>query len=282
MRCSDCAASRDRRTFTVVACLVTWGLVAPLAWAGWRGTPAVVPSWWHALGGVGPLVAALVVLRRREGGEGLAEWRHRVLDWRVGGRWWVAALLLPPAALAVGVGVLAVSGAPGWDAAALAARATPGWWVDAVVVGGIAFGAMGEPGWRGWLLPHLRTTRGPVRATLALWPAWAAWHAPFVFYRLPPGVTTPVAFLAGLLALALVLSWLAEASGSAVPAAAFQASLGVVLAVGEVAAPGALAVAWWMLAAAAAGVVAHWWWVPRRAAVALADRSNALAAARRG
>jgi membrane protease YdiL (CAAX protease family) len=56
-----------------------------------------------------------------------------------------------------------------------------------------------EPGWRGYALPRLESTFGPVRGSLLLGLLWTGWHLPLFFYS--GWTTTPlwiyVVFLTG-------------------------------------------------------------------------------------
>ena len=280
MRCSACPAARARGQYLLLAIGITTALVAPLAWAGWRGGTALVPAWWHALGALGPAAAAWYVARREDGAEGVHDWRERLFDWRIGAGWWLIALALPPALLAVAALTIRVwSGESGaaWQASALAERvATPGWALQALLVGSLAYGVLEESGWRGWLYPQLRMSRGPLAATLLLWPMWLLWHAPFFLYRFAATPASLGGFAFGLLFGAIVLSWLVEETGSAAPAMAFHVVNNVVMQVAAVAAPTALIGMNILLAVVAAGIVVRWWLVPRRAAVDLADRARAF------
>lgn len=281
MRCSACAASRARGLYLGLAIALTTVGVAPLVWAGLAvGSPGV-PAWWGALGALGPTLAAWYVARREDGAEGVQDWRERVLDWRVGAGWWLAALAIPTGALLLAVAIVrgwTGDAAAAWQGAALAERwASPGWITGALVVGAVATGVLQEPGWRGWLYPHLRMSHGPLAATLLLWPMWAAWHAPFLLSRMPttPGAVAGLVF--ALLCGAIILSWLVEETGSAAPGMLFHASSAAATQVAAVAAPSSLPVLQLLLALAAAGIVVRWWLVPRRAAVDLADRARAFA-----
>lgn len=279
MRCSACLATRSRLLYLGLALTWTSLAVAPLAWAGWQGIPAAVPSWWHVLGALGPTLAAWYVARRDDGAEGVHDWRDRVLDLGVAPGWWLFALALPPLLLALAVAGLRWWGAEPavWHAGALAERwASTSWPLDVLLVGSLAYAMLEEAGWRGWLYPQLRMSRGPLLATLTLWPMWLVWHAPFFLYRGPASPAAVGGFAFGLLCVALVLSWLVEETGSAAPAIAMHVSGAVVVQVAAVAVPAALPAMILLLALVAAGVVVRWWLVPRRAAVDLADRARAF------
>jgi CAAX protease family protein len=43
--------------------------------------------------------------------------------------------------------------------------------------------ALEEPGWRGFLLPHLQQRFSPLLSSLLVWFPWALWHAPLDFHR---------------------------------------------------------------------------------------------------
>ncbi|MFN9214341.1 MAG: CPBP family intramembrane glutamic endopeptidase [Gemmatimonadota bacterium] len=281
MRCSACAASRARGLYLGLAVALTTTVVVPFAWGRFAGGSPAAPAWWHTLGALGPTLAAWYVARREDGAEGVQDWRERVLDWHVGVGWWLAALAMPLGALALAVTIVrgwTGDASAAWQGAALAERlASPRWITDTLVLGALASGVFQEPGWRGWLYPHLRMTHGPLAATLLLWPMWAVWHAPFLLYRMPltPGALAGVAF--GLLCGAIVLSWLVEETGSAAPGMLFHASSNVAVLVAGVAAPSSLVALPLLLAVVAAGIVVRWWLVPRRAAVDFADRARAFA-----
>jgi membrane protease YdiL (CAAX protease family) len=79
-----------------------------------------------------------------------------------------------------------------------------------------------ELGWRGFALPRLQRTHSAMSSTLRLAIGWAGWHLPAFFYvpsyaaiglRILPG------FFLGVLAGAIVLTWLYNSSGGSVLAA---------------------------------------------------------------
>jgi len=89
--------------------------------------------------------------------------------------------------------------------------------------GGIAFlsnflftAALEEPGWRGFLLPHLQQRFSPLLSSLLVWLPWALWHAPLDFHR--PFRFTLVTYIllrvVFLIPITLILTWLYNRSGS--------------------------------------------------------------------
>jgi membrane protease YdiL (CAAX protease family) len=79
-----------------------------------------------------------------------------------------------------------------------------------------------ELGWRGFALPQLQRTRSAMTSTLLLAIGWAGWHLPAFFY-LPSytamGPAVLPGFFLGVLAGAIVLTWLYNSSGGSVLAA---------------------------------------------------------------
>jgi membrane protease YdiL (CAAX protease family) len=79
----------------------------------------------------------------------------------------------------------------------------------------IVFAGIGEElGWRGWLLPHLWTRFGLLRATLLTGVAWTLWHLPLLVFN--PRVA-PV-FIAGVSGLSVLFAVLWVHTGRSLPA----------------------------------------------------------------
>jgi membrane protease YdiL (CAAX protease family) len=205
----------------VLAYAITWLGVSPLVARGMGLYAGAFPAWWHALGAVGPLAAALLAARLAEGREGFGAWLARLTRYRIPVRWWLVAVGSPVALLGTAVLVAwAVTGT--WPGATLsAASATdPGLWTGLLVVS-LAYGVGEEPGWRGFLLPALMERRSPRTATFFVAVIWAAWHIPFFTYRFDfEGPGTVVGFFVAMLAGAYWLSFLYLRTGGSVPAVA--------------------------------------------------------------
>jgi membrane protease YdiL (CAAX protease family) len=128
----------------------------------------------------GPLVAALIVISMTQGREGLKQLGARLVRWRVGWIWWVAALALPLGVLAVSVALNVAVGAP----APSLDQFSP--WYAVLVVAAVRMispldGPGGEePGFRGFAQPHLQAHRSPLFATSILAVVVAGWHAPLL------------------------------------------------------------------------------------------------------
>lgn len=100
---------------------MTWLVLAPLALAGAGATSRAVPASLHLLGGLGPVLEALVAARH---GGLLGEWRAGVRHLAAGPSSWALAAGVPLALLGLGLAVV------GWRAG-----------------GGIGAGGAGDPLW---------------------------------------------------------------------------------------------------------------------------------------
>jgi membrane protease YdiL (CAAX protease family) len=207
--------SREIAAFVLLAYGVSW-----TAWgvASLLDGPAAFAV--DAVATLGPLLAALVVVARR--GERVRTWLAVRLDPRTGWRWSLLALVLPV------VGVLVAGGT---HALLFGGRVTPGaipsplsypLYLGLVV---LFFGGLEEPGWRGFALPRLQGRYGPLAASLVVGVVWAGWHAPlFVLPGTIQGSLPPLVYVAQLLAMSVVLTWLTNAAGgSVVPAVLLHA-----------------------------------------------------------
>lgn len=193
--------------FILLAYGITWLAVTPLVLSG-LGIGPDLPDWLHGLGALGPVLAAYLSTRER----GVFERRGTSSMAPA----WIAACLAVPAVFAVvSLVPVATSGAPVVRPLVEAMRDPA--WLSSLVAGSVLYGLGEEPGWRGWLLDHLEKRHTAVGATLILAPIWAAWHAPFFFYRFEfEGLVTVIGFLVGLLAGAFWLTFLFNSTGGSV------------------------------------------------------------------
>src|ERR671910_749002 len=159
-------------TFFVLTYALTW-----LAWPLWAlGLYPIAPVFSFA-----PFLTALVVLAITQGKSGVGGLLRRMVRWRVGFRWYVAALLIP-AGITLAAAVLNVLlGAQAPSSAEL------GSWTGllpiflaVLLIPGLG-GAWEEPGWRGFALPRLQSGRSALFASLILGVLIAGWHLPLMF-----------------------------------------------------------------------------------------------------
>ncbi len=135
---------------------ISWAVEIPLALKAHNLIRTSMPFSIHYLAAYGPLLSALIVTGLSSGLAGLKELLGRVLKWRVGLAWWLAAfspILLYLLATLILVSIFGRSPNPamlgqvdylpdlGWGASIL-------WF--------LTFGIGEETGWRGFALPRLQ------------------------------------------------------------------------------------------------------------------------------
>jgi membrane protease YdiL (CAAX protease family) len=190
------------------------------SWAAWLPQLAAVQGWvqlgpWpglHLVGGLGPAVAAVVVIYLVEGSAGLRRLGSRTVAWRGRGPAWAFALLVPPLLLVVAAPLSAWVSGDAWtelDWAAFgsstefASLPLAVWWVANLV-----FYGMGEElGWRGFLQTQLERRHSVVTAAGLVSLPWALWHLP-LFGITPSYRAMPLIGFVGFAASIWVASWI--------------------------------------------------------------------------
>jgi membrane protease YdiL (CAAX protease family) len=158
----------------------------------------------------GPLVAGVVMTYLLDGRSGLRDLFSRVLLWRVGLRWYAAALLIFPTLIG---GVV-------WALALLVSKDfTPGFLAFGIVAGLLA-GFIEEIGWMGFAFPRMEKRFGRWRATIYLALLHGLWHAmagylgesgAFGVYWLPRFIAM---WIVAMTAMRILLVWIYSNTGS--------------------------------------------------------------------
>ncbi len=168
-----------------------------------------------SFGAFSPLIAAVVVIGLAQGRPGYRRWAARMVPWRVGGRWYAAAVALPLGTLILAGSLNRMFGAPAPDLG----QFTP--WYTVLLLFAVNMvnplgGPLGEePGWRGFAQPELQRTRSPLAATSIMAVLVTGWHLPLL---LPQYGLRPVELLSTV-AVTFWYAWLFNHSGgSIVPA----------------------------------------------------------------
>jgi len=131
----------------------------------------------------GPFLAAVVVLAITWGKRGVSGLLRRMVQWRVGFRWYALALLIPIGLTGIAAALNLLLGAAADPSASL--DSWPSLFATFAVVllvPGLG-GAWEEPGWRGFAVPRLQTGRSALRASLILGMIIAGWHIPLMVAR---------------------------------------------------------------------------------------------------
>jgi len=217
-------AARPLLAFVVLAFVLSWAVWVP---AGLMAPDAGMAVF--MLGAFGPAVAAAVMVRA--GGGSLRAWIRDMAVFRVGVRWYLAALALT---LVQPVAVTVVAVAAGLPLAFGELPMRVPAFLAAVVVALLVAGGQEEPGWRGYMLPRLQTRMSPLAASVVVGVVWAVWHLPlFMFGFANYADRSFLLNLPVLVGFAVVLTWLYNAThGSVVLAmllhAGFNASKALV------------------------------------------------------
>jgi pimeloyl-ACP methyl ester carboxylesterase/membrane protease YdiL (CAAX protease family) len=209
-------------SYFFVAYTVSWSLAVPLALQAQGVLAERLPWSLHYLTMFGPAAAAFLIVRLlQEPAETAGRTQPRSVARGI--FWWTVGFGSPLLLFVIAL-----------VAAQAAGQTSPTWTSLGHInylpdLGVAAWGlwlatALGEEvGWRGFALPRLQRTHSAMSSTLLLAIGWAGWHLPAFFYvpsytamglRILPG------FFLGVLAGAIVLTWLYNSSGGSVFAAA--------------------------------------------------------------
>ena len=183
---SNVAKRHSLLTFFVLAYGISWGTFFIL------GGPFLFPF--------GPFLAALIMASVTGGLGGLKDLASRCLRWRVGLKWYAAALFVPVAIALAAVSLNIMLGAPMPPAAQL------GPWYSFFLLFPVAMidAPLGEDsGWRGYAMPRFSAGRSPLVNSLILGVLVAGWHLPIALSE--PTLTAP--YLITTIASAVVTNW---------------------------------------------------------------------------
>jgi membrane protease YdiL (CAAX protease family) len=159
---------------------------------------------------IGPLAAAVIVIGLAEGRAGYRVWGRRIIRWRVGWAWYAVALLLPAVLVLVTgtVNMLLGAAAPGLSQMT---------WTGLLTVFAVRFvnpldGPLGEePGFRGYAVPLLQSTRTPLQSAAVLGVLVAFWHLPLIVFGGLSVIGLPITFV-----ITFLYVWLFNRTGGSV------------------------------------------------------------------
>jgi membrane protease YdiL (CAAX protease family) len=235
----------------------TWGLgvvyaLAPDLITGIAGPMAMGPNWLVRSAVYAPSLAALAVAAFL-GRPALRDLFGRLLRWRVGLPWYLAAIF-GMAAICLAARFVC-SGFTDAPLPALAPLASwPGLIGAAVLALAVDPGPLGEElGWRGFALPRLQARWNGLTSALVLGAIWGVWHLPaFLIPGLPQHEIPIWAFMVSIVSGSVLMTWVVnKASGSVLPAILMHWSLNLFIDLHPQAAPFTASV----FALAALGVV---------------------------
>lgn len=177
-----------------------------------RLQPDALPAWAMPviviIGSWMPNLAAVTVTGVLTGREGIRQLLGKFFAYRIAVRWYFVALSpFPLAFVAAGLYRLAGGAAPGNMGLSV------GFWAGLIILN-LLQGATGEEaGWRGFALPRLQETCGPVKASLILGLVWNFWHLPLWFISGYSGLDLLIyvlAFSVSIISLTFLITWISN------------------------------------------------------------------------
>ena len=167
-------------TFFILTYVLSWLVWIPLDLSHFGIGPVRVSEGASGsirlLGVLMPATAALVLTALSGGRASVRHLLGRLGIWRVGWRWWAAAVLLQPGLLILsGLVYNVLGGTPQIEPAAPVNAVALA--INVIFLGLATLGE--EIGWRGVALPALQVRRNPLVASAILGILWATWHLPF-------------------------------------------------------------------------------------------------------
>jgi membrane protease YdiL (CAAX protease family) len=124
----------------------------------------------------GPALAGLAMAAVTDGRVGVRRLLGRLVLWRVGVRWYLVALIGVPLVMVLGTIVYATAW-PSWGGLG-GPSSLLSYLVSFVLVAVLGGPLFEEIGWRGFALPRVQRSLGPLVASFVLGVLWALWHLP--------------------------------------------------------------------------------------------------------
>jgi len=127
----------------------------------------------------GPAIAAVILTAAIGGKAGLHEFFGKIVNWRVGLRYYLAVLLIPPIMIIVQFALFTLlGGKPQTNMADYSFLAVLGMYADFF----LRAGGQEELGFRGFAQPKLQEKFSPVITSLIIGVLWFFWHLPLLLW----------------------------------------------------------------------------------------------------
>lgn len=208
-------------SYFFLAYAISWILFIPYVLAEWgilHGNFTIM----YVLHTFGPATAAIIMINITTGKTGVQNLRQRIRQWRAPWQWYLFILLGIPALFLLGIFLQPGALAGFHDLTPLILVSFSFYYV-ATFFGG---GPLGEEvGWRGFALPQMQLRYGPLWGTLFLGVLWTLWHLPDFLTASKGGgqgtgfttfLTNFPVFMLGVLALAIILTWIFNHTGGSI------------------------------------------------------------------
>lgn len=166
--------------FFILTYALSWLIWIPLVLSHFGIGPLHIPEGIsnviRLLGVLMPAAAAIILTARSGGRLAVGALLRRLGIWRVGWKWWAAAVVVYPALLVVTA--LAYNWFVGSPQVSLMAQGAIASLSLSIVF--LLIATLGEEiGWRGVALPGLQRTRSALTSSIILGLGWGIWHLPF-------------------------------------------------------------------------------------------------------
>ncbi|MFN8336359.1 MAG: type II CAAX endopeptidase family protein [Cyclobacteriaceae bacterium] len=218
--------------FFGLAYFISWAIWFPLYGHVFGAANLPQLPFHHALGGLGPLLAAVLVTGIYFKKKGLLSLASQCFQIRP--ILYLVMALFSPFVLAVCAAAMSslVNNTSINLTALLSSKEFPQFKLISFFIYNVLFFGFGEEvGWRGFALPLLQSKLSALTASIALTAFWALWHLPLFFYR--PGYTTMSAagilgWIFSLLTGSILLTWMYNSSrASILICAVFHATIDI-------------------------------------------------------
>ena len=190
-------------SFFVLTYAIAWSLWAPLVIFR-DSIPGPLGFVLGALGTLVPSTLGLVFVGLLAGRPGVRRLLRRLVQGRIGLRWYVAALALAMLApLGLGVSILLGGDIPVVNTTILGVL----FLFAFSIFPGSALGE--ELGWRGFALPRMQTRLSALKASLIIGVLWGSWHLPlWLTGRESHPISLFVPFVVTVIATSVICTWL--------------------------------------------------------------------------
>ncbi|MFC2072193.1 CPBP family intramembrane glutamic endopeptidase [Chloroflexota bacterium] len=192
--------------FFVLVLLIGFGMVVPLMLTG------------NALFGLLAASSASIAGLITAASTGNLKWLlSGFLRWRCNPLWYIIAIFIPAVTILISIGVSRVFGNQFQIQCTVSLASV----VPIFLMITLQAGLGEEIGWRGFVTPKLMEKRSALKSSLIVGAVWSVWHAPlyffpgFIQYTLVQEIGFPltvISYSANVFALAIVHSWIYEAS----------------------------------------------------------------------
>ena len=214
---------RSVAVFYLLAFAVSWSIVIPQAAASRGLINLQLPGAVGFISPLAPMLAAVLMSWREGGTADLKRLFRSLLAWRVAPRWYAVVLLGFPllALVAVALSFITSGHRPDLSASYIHSvfpqfprNLSPWLLFLPFLLFSIITTIPEETGWRGFALPRLQRSWGPLLASLVLGSLWGVWHLPDFFYlqTVQSDISFPL-FLAGTISTSILFTWVFNGTG---------------------------------------------------------------------